>query len=102
MLIELGRQIPKQLHSEAMHGRFHLREGNAVREHQSMKPTSHQAILVHNRHFPTSKISADGGMVAGLAWSRQPSVTAGEISGDDRATRLREAASVERNSQVAA
>jgi|SRR5580658_4159148 hypothetical protein len=63
MLIELGRQIPKQLHSEAMHGRFHLREGNAVRENQSMKPTSHQAILVHKPDFLTSKISGDGFLI---------------------------------------
>jgi len=39
MLIELGRQIPKQPHSKSMHGRFHGQDANAVREKQSMKPT---------------------------------------------------------------
>jgi hypothetical protein len=51
MLIELGRQIPKQPHSKSMHGRFHGQDANAVREKQSMKPTGHQAILVHNPDF---------------------------------------------------
>ena len=37
MLIELGRQIPKQPHPKAMHARFHARDANAVRENQSMK-----------------------------------------------------------------
>jgi hypothetical protein len=59
MLIELGRQIPKQPHPKAMHGRFHGPDANAVRENQSMKATERQAILVHNRDFLTSKISAD-------------------------------------------
>ena len=51
MLIELGRQIPKQPHPKAMHGRFNGRNANAVREKQSMKPTRHQAILVKNPDF---------------------------------------------------
>ena len=59
MLIELGRQIPKQPHPKSMHGRFHGQNANAVREKQSMKPTGHQAILVHNPEFLTSKISGD-------------------------------------------
>jgi hypothetical protein len=60
MLIELGRQIPKQPHPKSMHGRFHGQDANAVREKQSRKPTGHRAILVKNPDFLTSKISGDG------------------------------------------
>jgi hypothetical protein len=59
ILIELGRQIPKQLHPKSMHGRFHGQDANAVREKQSMKTTGHQAILVHKPDSLTSKISGD-------------------------------------------
>jgi hypothetical protein len=63
MLIELGRKIPKQPHPKSMHGRFHGKDANAVREKRSMKPTGHQAILVHNSDFLTSKISGDGFLI---------------------------------------
>ena len=38
-------------------------DANAVREKQSMKPTGHQDILVHNPDFLTSKISGDGFLI---------------------------------------
>jgi hypothetical protein len=72
MLIELGRQIPKQPHSKSMHGRFHGQDANAVREKQSMKPTGHQAILVHNPNcFPPAMLGMIALQQSGIGISRE-------------------------------